>query len=89
MKLVCISGSGRRRSTAHILCVPKKPHLVVTAPPELNSQAPLANVALARLRTGRAWARTLQHLSLLLAAFLRVMAAHVSPSPKLVAAIVE
>ena len=82
-------GGGSRRPTAHILGDAKEPHLVVTAPQELNSQAPLGEVALVRVRAGRAWASTLQHLPLLLVAFLRVMAAHVSLFPELVAAIVE
>ena len=78
-----------RRPTAHILGNAEEPHLLVTALQELNSQAPLGKVALLRLRAGRAWASTLQHLPLLRVAFLRVMAAHVSLFPKLVAAIVE
>ena len=87
--LVCMSGDGSRGRTAHILRNAKEPDLLVTVPQELNSQAPLSKVALMRLHAGRAWASTLQHLSLLLVAFLRVMAAHVSFFPKLVAAIVE
>ena len=66
-----------------------KAHLVVPAAQELNSQAPLGEVALVRLRAGRAWASTLQHLPLLLVAFLRVMTAQVSLFPELVAAVVE
>ena len=82
-------GNGSRQPTAHILRRAKESHLVVTAPSELNSQAPLGEVALLRLRAGRAWASTLKHLPLLLVAFLSVMAAHASLFPKLVAAIVE
>ena len=78
-----------RRPTAHILGNAKEPHLLVTVPQELNSQTPLGEVALLRLRAGRAWASTLQYLPLLLVAILSVMAAHVSLFPKLVAAIVE
>ena len=65
-------GGGSRRPTAHILRDAKEPHLVVTVPQELNSQAPLGEVALLRLRAGRAWASTLKHLPLLLVAFLSV-----------------
>ena len=82
-------GGGSRRPTAHILGNAEEPHLLVTALQKLNSQAPLGEVALLRLRVGRAWASTLKHLPLLLVAFLSVMAAHVSLFPKLVAAIVE
>ena len=82
-------GGGSRRPTAHILRDAKELHLVVTVPQELHSQTPLGEVALVRLRAGRAWASTLKHLPLLLVAFLSVMAAHVSLFPKLVAAIVE
>ena len=82
-------GGGSRRPTAHILGNAEEPHLLVTALQELNSQAPLGEVALLRLRAGRAWASTLQYQPLLLVAFLSVMAAHASLFPKLVAAIVE
>ena len=80
---------GSRRPTTHILRDAKEPHLVVTVPQELNSQAPLSEVALGRLRAWRAWASTLKHLPLLLVTFLSVLATHVSLFPKLVAAIVE
>ena len=82
-------GCGSRRPTAYILRNAKEPHFVVTELQKLNSQAPLGQVALVRMRAGRAWASTLQDLPLLLVAFLRVMAAHVSLFPELVAAIVE
>ena len=82
-------GGGSRRPTAHILRDAKEPHLVVTVPQELHSQAPLGEVALVRLRAGRAWTSAFQDPPLLLVTFSRVEAAHVSLFPELVAAIVE
>ena len=82
-------GGASRRPTAHILRDAKEPHLVVTVPQELDSQAPLGEVALRRLRARRAWASTLQYLPLHLVTFLSVITTHVALLPKLVAAIAE
>ena len=75
--------------TPHIFRDAEEPHLVLSISPELQAQAPLGQVAVVRMRAGRAWTSAFQDSLLLLVTFLRIEAVHVSFFPKFVAAIIQ